>query len=452
MFFCSAVHFIKKNLHLECWQQSWDFCNANTMGPRNTHWFCVWTAIPQRYEAPAGRNGVMKENERLGASVNRNTFLLDALNFSLCSICEMSQTKADDVLLLETRNSSCIYAIAFSTDKRHLFSGSRDGTVQQINIANGLEVARWMAMATVWAISVSRDGKWVAYGTRSGVNVWDPELREKVVDVEDGNNIMRVDFSPDSTCLATCTAFPGTASVWDIATGERIVGPLEFDNIVTCVCFSPDGQRIATSVWTGPINIFDSHTGDNLVTIDTKSAYCYSSTWLAWTSDGQRVFAPCQDNKVKSYDASTGTQLLESQVIEGGDRLISLALASNEKFIATYVGSSISFLDSATLSRIGPVIKDSEHNRIYSIALSPDSSYLLTGRGDGKIAVRNLTTILLDSFFETSTPEGEQHGERDSASGGNVSTGSNSVSSHHDSGPHSRDDVDLLEAWLYPSF
>ena len=62
------------------------------------------------------------------------------------------------------------------------------------------------------------------------------------------------------------------------------------------------------------------------------------------------------------------------------------------KFLATSVNHSISFWDTSTLTQLGPVIEDSQ--RIRSIALSTDCSYLATGGFNGNITIRNLNSIL----------------------------------------------------------
>ena len=106
-------------------------------------------------------------------------------------------------------------------------------------------------------------------------------------------------------------------------------------------------------------------------------------------------FAASDDSKIKCFDVSTGSQLAESQILSDGDGNVkSIALATNGSFIATYSGRTIFFLDASTLTRIDPIINESED--IASITLSPDSNYLATGRRDGKISVHNLGHILLD--------------------------------------------------------
>ncbi|KAG8219312.1 WD40-repeat-containing domain protein [Butyriboletus roseoflavus] len=284
----------------------------------------------------------------------------------------------------------------------------------------------------VYSISVSRDGKWIVCGTNEGASMWDGEMREKVIDVESGNSVWAMDVSPDSTRFATGAL--EAVTVWSIKTGERLVGPLEHDHTVTGVKFSPSGEHIATACYGRPIHIFDSHNGDKLITIDTTIPEFAATTPLAWSSDGQQIFATSKDNKINCFDVSTGSQLTESLQITGGN--YSLALAPNGKFIATFGDHSIVFLDTLTLSRTGPVIEKSE--QIRSIAISQDSSYLATGRYDGKIVVRHLNGVLADNPFVATHEEDE----RPSVPSGYDSKKDPGKSSHLESD----DDGDLLDA------
>ena len=246
-------------------------------------------------------------------------------------------------------------------------------------------------------ICVSRDHKWTVCGTTNGVSVWDGEMNKKVFDVQDEKRVWVVDISPDSTRLATGTF--GDASIWSLASGERLVGPLKHNDDVNGIRFSPTGDHIATSYWAGETTcIFDSHTGDKLVSIrvDIPS---WLGTPLAWSNDARQIFAASRDNRIRAFDVSTGSQLAESQVLhDGSDDTPSIALAPNGKFIATFASHSISLLDTSTLAHIDidSVIEDSE--QIRSISISPDNSYLAAGQYDGKIVIHNLSKILPNSY------------------------------------------------------
>ena len=246
------------------------------------------------------------------------------------------------------------------------------------------------------AISVSWDDKWIVCGTDgAGANVWDGEIHQRVIHVEGANVVDAVDVAPDSTRFATGNR-DGEASIWSILSGRRLVGPLKHDNWVTGARFSPTGEHIATARYMG-IRIFDSQTGDKLVTISTDQPGWGATTPIAWSSDAQRIFAASRDRKVKVFDTSTGTQLAESPTLHDSTNDIpSVALDANGKFIAAFINRSISFLDTSTLARIGPVIEDSD--RIWSIKISPDSTRLASGRHDGTIAIRDLGKILPDRY------------------------------------------------------
>ena len=290
-----------------------------------------------------------------------------------------------------TRSYGFVYAVAFHPDGKHVLSGTMD-ELQRWRLADGREVRKEREMR-VFSISVSRDDKWIVCGTAKGASVWDGEMRKEVIHVEGEIGVDAIDVCPDSTRFATGND-ENTVSVWSMVTGERLVGPLKHDAYVDVngIRFSPDGEHIATTCDTS-IRIFDSHNGDELVTIHTHLPRWGAITPVAWSSDGQQSFAASRDNKIKAFDTSTGTQLTESQILHGeNDNVHSIALAADGKFIVTFAGRSIWCLDTSTLARIGPVIEDVE--LIRSIAISLDSTRLATGRHDGRITIHDLSKIL----------------------------------------------------------
>jgi len=247
------------------------------------------------------------------------------------------------------------------------------------------------------AISMSRDHKWIVCGAADGASVWGAEIQKKAIEVEGTTYVHTVDISPDSTRFATSTEYG--ASVWNILTGERLVGPLQHNGSVASVKFSPNSDYIATLCPArNSIHIFDNHNGDHLIRINNKISRSLSAvTPLAWSSNGQQIFAVSSNHKIKSFDVSTGFQLVESQVHADND-VDCIALASNGNLLATFADHSISLWDTSTLTQIGPVIKDSHSQGIWSIALSLDCNYLATGGFDGNITIRNLSNILPDLY------------------------------------------------------
>ena len=250
----------------------------------------------------------------------------------------------------------------------------------------------------VEAVALSRDHKWIVIGSREGATVWDAKSHDRI-HRGPSSFVHTVDISLDSTEFATGTGSTGTdpqsVSVWDITTGERFVGPLNHDGYVVGVKFSPNGNRIATFTQKH-IRVFDSGTGDQLIIIEGSRLSWSPITPIVWSSDSQ-LFAMSKGGKIKCFDTSSGSQLAEWQ-IHNDRSLMSIALSTNNRFIASSAGPSVTFWDTSTHTQLG--IVDVGYD-IRSIALSADGRHLATGGyGASKtVTIWDLCTILPESFL-----------------------------------------------------
>ena len=133
--------------------------------------------------------------------------------------------------MIETGNDDVIYSVAFYSDGMQLLSGDDTG-LRRWRVEDGQEVGSRMPMDAN-AISVSKDGKWIVCGIPRGASVWDEKIQEKAIEVEGTVYVGAVDISPESTRFATATGTgDNKASIWNIITGERLVGPIQHDNYI----------------------------------------------------------------------------------------------------------------------------------------------------------------------------------------------------------------------------
>ena len=316
----------------------------------------------------------------------------------------LNNTTSDEVLTIctEIKDSghSVAYSVAFSPDGKHLLSGGTNG-IRQWQVSDGQEVWRSLDDDSVYAIALSRDHKWIVSGSKEGATVWDAKSHDKVHQVHLSNpvTVYAADISPDSAKFATGTGASRTDShsvnVWDITTGERIAGPLGHDDsMVVGVKFSPNGNHI-TTLTDNHIRIFNSKTGDQLIIIEHEAPSWSPITPIVWPSDGQ-LFVMSLGGKIKCFDTSTGSQLVEWQ-IENGSSFMSIALSTNNKFITSSAGHSVSFWDTSTHTQLGSILKDVD--MIRSVALSPNGTHLATGGFNTTITIWSLRGILPESYL-----------------------------------------------------
>ena len=296
-------------------------------------------------------------------------------------------------MVLEGADGS-VWAGAFHPDGRYFFDGTRN-EIRRWRLADGQELGKQTGM-DMYAISVSKDQKWIVCGTTKGASVWDIELRKKVIEVEGRECVYSVDVAPDCTRFATGTIEEVT--IWSIMTGEKLLGPLEHGNYVFGVKFSPDGGRLATACDDSTIRIFDARNGNGDQLISIKNPIPAASYFpIVWSAHGQQLFAVSTDYKIKSFDSSTGSPLAEWQIHENDNGPMSIALSANGKFIASSAGGFVSFWDTSTHTQLG--IIEETHN-IHYVSLSPDGCRLATGSTDsGSSIIWDLTGILPGSYL-----------------------------------------------------
>ena len=267
---------------------------------------------------------------------------------------------------------------------------------------------------------LSKDGKWIVIISGTNVTVRNMATNE-VVEVEkhtSGVPVHVVDISPDSTKFATGSQ-DKTVRIFSINTGKLLRELSQHNRSVLGVTFSPNGKYLTTAAFGDRIRVWDAC--DNYASLGSTQGAVYGPTPdayvavqsptcipLGWSSHGDRVFtisdgrvtifqssssmSPCLPCYSLYQDPSPGTVVAFPESIPADDNSTLYSLATNGRIIACAAGSSLSFWDTFSSSKIGPII--TFQDPILSLALSSDDSYLACGRGDKKITVYLLRDIL----------------------------------------------------------
>ena len=184
------------------------------------------------------------------------------------------------------------------------------------------------------AISVSRDQKWVVCGTANGASAWDAELRENL------------EFAGECVCIQSALRQAAPGFPQGLTGIKRTSGAssrsgrdwLAHSNMAVPV-MSQYGSKISLDAADSDVSPLSTTTatrrpsrGSSTLTMVTSSSpsridseYLPTARLLpiaTWSTHDQRLFqevAVSMDDKIKSFDSSTGSPLVEWQSHESSD-------------------------------------------------------------------------------------------------------------------------------------
>lgn len=262
-------------------------------------------------------------------------------------------------------------ALAFSPKGELLAAGQEDGTVQVWALPNGEPVAtlklegnnilslafgratvfygsaddapRWLLAAgdfggnvTVWdlekklprtlvrgssgealALAFSGDGVTLASATRGRINLIDIATGRLLLDVDAGNIITGLAYSPDGQKLAASYLDPWAkeypsdeVAVWQIEEGRGIQTLRGLDSSLVQVWFSPDGNLVAGLSYNWKVGIWEQKTGRLQHMIAVPPGVTPDNASLAFHPDGKK-FAFAAGRHAALWDLATGKRIGE---------------------------------------------------------------------------------------------------------------------------------------------
>lgn len=307
------------------------------------------------------------------------------------------------------------WTLSFSFTTESLLVASADfekGRVILVEFdpANG-KVRRLLELpdrATTANVTLSRDGKWLAYGHQNNIRVHDtangrevlrlpagrdiafaPDGKSVVIcDISDtirvhettsgkcirrlkreGDSVAHILLSPDGRYLASIPwndkQEPGEFSIWDLQTGKerhRLTGAANF---VLAAGFSPDGKYVAVGCQHHDLLLFDLAAGKEVRRYPTD-AYFGS---IAFSPDGKALAAASGEGTVRLWETATG-RVLPASADPCLDSVHGLRFSRDGRRLIGIAAMPIAW-EPATGREIHRFSKAADH---YPMALSPDES------------------------------------------------------------------------------
>jgi eukaryotic-like serine/threonine-protein kinase len=252
-------------------------------------------------------------------------------------------------------------------------------------------------LVDAWSVSDEDPELQIAIGRlwAIGHDTW----ADRLVQVIEGGDSVAI--SPDGKLLAT--AKDRTAKMWDLATGQPHGRPLQLEEPISTVLFSPDGKRLAVHSAAGETRLWETQThmpiGSVLRDDSTHETqdimHPASFRWsAAFSNDGKLLATGAIDGVVRLWDPATGQP--RGQLRGHEKTVMSVTISPDGKLLAS--GSkdgTVRLWVLATKQPYGAPLPHSSGSWESKIAFSPDGQLLAVLNVDNRVDLWKTKTLKL---------------------------------------------------------
>jgi WD40 repeat protein len=159
---------------------------------------------------------------------------------------------ASGQFLADLRHEGCVRSATFSPDGTKILTASDDRTARLWDTTSGKPLgAPFRHDQRVLSAIFSPDGTRILTAADDNTaRLWDAATGRPLVVLRHDGSVRSVAFSLDGSQILTASGddlAPGSANLWDAATGELLIEPFRHDSCVRSAVISPDGTRILTA-------------------------------------------------------------------------------------------------------------------------------------------------------------------------------------------------------------
>ncbi|KAG2343544.1 tricorn protease domain 2-containing protein [Suillus weaverae] len=197
-----------------------------------------------------------------------------------------------------------------------MISGSEDNTTRQWDLKTGKEIeeARDVCEKEVYAVAVSRDGRWVVTGGRHNRGELKAcEVETGIVKTFEGHSweINCIDISAGKRTLLASGSTDETVRIWNLETGKLVAGLFKSVGRVGAVRFSPDSKKLAVKLdWGTCLEVWDVQSQKLDVRIGSKpNRLGVAHSPISWTNKNKSIIAAFEFSSIP--DSELGPDLFD---------------------------------------------------------------------------------------------------------------------------------------------
>ena len=293
----------------------------------------------------------------------------------------------DDAVMTLAGHNNAVRSVSYSSDGRHLASGSEDGTVRVWDTRTGEEAMFPMRSGDGQVLSVkfAHNSKWIASGTESGAlciwNVTPGHAGRRKLSGHSGA-VRSVAFSRDSSRIASASD-DATLRLWDAETGEQLSVLVGHSDCVNGVAFSPDGNILASVSGDETMRLWNSSTGEDARELLKSVGSLHG---VSFSPNGAVIAGVLDDGLVlwqlEIWDSEKiatlmgGAQIRSAQFSSDGGSLVA------EHARGVRVWNLQSDPSNALWVELG-----GHSSNVHSVAFSPEGLYIALASDDGTIRI-----------------------------------------------------------------
>ena len=273
---------------------------------------------------------------------NNNKFLISGGNDKLIKVWDLTSGKN---LRTFTGHTDGIFSLALSPNGKFVISVAHNDLARMWDLASGTQSKEFDCNGAM-DVSISPDGKNVAFGGFETIQIWDIQKGEKINELKGHKDgwVRSIAYSSDGYNLIS-GGEDRRLKLWNCITGKENWSSGGFSQQVTSLAVNTSGDKLLIGNESGSLNIWDLSNGQQIKTIKNTMGI----QAVAIDATGTKIFAGGWDFKehsagCKQWDLASGN-LLTTYKSEGGSWAQSLAVTDDGKRMVWTSGSKLFFSD-----------------------------------------------------------------------------------------------------------